>query len=50
MEVLTKLFSIATKAKFYLDIIIPVLETVVQRDINGDGTIGKNSNAGRKSQ
>lgn len=36
-----KVLNILKQAQFYLSLFIPVIEQVIQKDINGDGKIGR---------
>jgi len=40
-KILKKVFSVLSQAKVVLDIAVPVLEAVINKDINNDGKIGK---------
>jgi hypothetical protein len=41
IKILAKALSYLSTAKTIVDILVPVLETVIQKDLNKNGQIGK---------
>ncbi|CEN37610.1 hypothetical protein CAPN010_03580 [Capnocytophaga cynodegmi] len=40
---LVKIYNIIKIAQDLIGVVLPVLETIVKRDLNGDGSIGNNN-------
>jgi len=41
IKILPKVLTLLQNVKFAVDLFIPVIEKVLNKDINGDGVVGK---------